>query len=58
MYIIASDFFEKDDKYYLKLEIHVVCREFLAFKYVFIVFFETNQIIIYICSSEILETRV
>ena len=38
MYILASDFFEKDDKYVLKLEIRVVCREFLAFKYVFIVF--------------------
>ena len=39
---------------YLKLEIRVVCREFLAFKYVFIVFFETNQMIINICTSEIL----
>ena len=26
-------------KMYLKLEIHVVCREFSAFKYIFIVFF-------------------
>ena len=31
---------------YLRLEIRVVCREFLAFKYVFIVF-ETNRMIIY-----------
>ena len=40
------------------LEICVVCREFLAFKYVFIVFFETDQMIIYCCISEILKTRV
>ena len=32
MYILASDFFEKDDKSYLKLEIIVVCKEFLDFK--------------------------
>ena len=31
-------FFRKDDKYYLKLEIRVMCREFLALKYVFIFF--------------------
>ena len=37
MYIKTSNFFEKDDKYYLKLEIRVVCRKFLAFKYVFII---------------------
>ena len=30
----------------LKLEIRVACREFLAFKYVVIVFFETKQMII------------
>ena len=58
MYILASDFLENDDKYYLKLEIHVVCRNFLAFKYVFIVFLETKQMIIYICTSEIFKTRV
>ena len=34
MYILASEFFKKDDKYYLKLEIRVACREFIAFKYV------------------------
>ena len=46
MYTLASVFFEKDDKYYLKPKIRVVCRECLAFKYVFIVsFFETNQMI-------------
>ena len=33
MYILASDFFEKDDNTYSNLEIRVVCREFLAFKY-------------------------
>ena len=31
---------------YLKLEIRVVCREFLAFKYLITDFFETNQMII------------
>ena len=40
---------------YLKLEIRVVCREFLVFKSVF---FKTNQMIIYICTLEILKTRV
>ena len=56
---------------YLKLEIRVACSEFLAFKYVFIVifeekknakiylhFFETKQMIIYICTLEILKTLV
>ena len=38
MYILASSLFEKDDKYVLKLEIRVVCREFFAFKYIYIVF--------------------
>ena len=33
MYILASDFFEKDSKYYSKLEIRVVSRAFLAFKW-------------------------
>ena len=32
MYILASDVFEKTINTYLKLEIRVVCREFLAFK--------------------------
>ena len=45
-------FFEKDDRYIFKAKICVVCREFLAFKYIFIVYFETNQFIIYICTSE------
>ena len=40
---------------YLKLEIRVVCRYFLAFRYEFIVFFKTNHMIIYICTSEILK---
>jgi hypothetical protein len=52
MYILASVFFEKDKNTYSKLEIRVVCREFFfAFKYVVIVFFETKQMIIYICTS-------
>ena len=59
MYILASVFFsEKTINTYLKLEIRVACREFLAFKYVVIVFFETKQMIIYICTLEILKTRV
>ena len=32
MYILASDFFKKDNKYILKAEICVVGREFLAFR--------------------------
>ena len=52
IYILASDFL-KTIKTYLKLEIRVECRELLAFKYVFMVFFETNQMIIYICLSKI-----
>ena len=58
MYILASVFFEKDDKYVSKAKILVACREFLAFKYVVIVFFETKQMIIYICTLEIFKTRV
>ena len=38
MYILASKVFEYDDKYYLKLDICVVCRKLLTFEYVFIVF--------------------
>ena len=51
MYILSSDLFEK-------LEIRVVCRKLLAFRYIFIVFFETNHMIIHICTLEILKTRV
>ena len=40
------------------LEIRDVCREYYACKNVFIILFETNQMIIYICTSEILKTRV
>jgi hypothetical protein len=59
MYILASVFFSKKTiKTYLKLEIRVACREFIAFRYVVIVFFETKQMIIYIFTSEILKTRV
>ena len=42
---------------YLKLEFCVVCREFLAFKFTFIIF-DTNQMIIYICSLKILKTYI
>ena len=54
MQIITYDFFEKDDKYVFKAR----NLYFLAFKYVFLVFYKTNQMIIYICASEILKTRV
>ena len=57
MYILASVFFEKTINTYLKLEIRVACREFFAFKYVVIGFFETKQMIIYICTLEILNTH-
>jgi len=36
MYILASVFWKQTTNTYLKLEIRVVCREFLAFKYVVI----------------------
>ena len=58
MYILSSDFFEKEINTFLKLEIRFVCREFLTFKSVIFVFFETNQMIIYKFTSEILKTRV
>ena len=57
MYKLASFFFSKKTiNSYLKLEIHVVCREFVAFKYVVIVFFKTKPMIISIFTSEILKT--
>ena len=43
MYILASVFFKKTINTYLKLEICVACREFIAFKYVFILFFFPNK---------------
>ena len=52
LYIFVSDFFKKTINTYLKLEICVMCREFLAFKYAFVVLFESNQMIIYICTPE------
>ena len=51
MYIFLFDFSKNTIKTYLKLDIRVVCREVLVFKYVFIVFFETNQMIIKNVSS-------
>ena len=47
MYIFASDFFEKDNQYVFQAIKHSYCVEFLAFKYVFNVSFETNQMVIY-----------
>ena len=44
MYILASFFsLEKDDKYVFKARNSFVCREFLAFKYVFIIFFREKR---------------
>ena len=42
MYMLSSVFFKTMDTY-LNLEIRVVCREILAFKYVFIVFFSKKS---------------
>ena len=55
MYILASDFSEKTTNTYSKLENRVVCRVFLVFKYVFIVFFAKKQLLIYICTLKILK---
>ena len=55
MCILASDFLKKTINMQLNLEIHVVCREISAFKHV-LSFFETNQMIIFIC-IENLKTR-
>ena len=46
LYILASDFSTKMINAYLKLEIRVVCREFLAFKYYFYVFYEHLKLIL------------
>ena len=57
--ILLLIFSKKTINTYLKPEIRVVCRAFLAFKYVFIgVFFskQVSQMIIYNCISEILKT--
>ena len=43
---ITTVFLKKTINTYLKLEIRLVCREFVAFKYVIIFFFETKQMII------------
>ena len=56
MYILAPDFFEKDDNTHLKIEIRVVCREFVSPKYVLVVFLNNSDH--YICTSKILKTRV
>ena len=42
----------------LKLEICLMCRELLAFKYVFIVFSKQIGCFFYVCTSEILKSRV
>ena len=48
MYILAPTFFEKDDNMYLKLELRVVCREFLVFKYIHIYCFFSKNITDYL----------
>ena len=53
MYILAFYFFEKDDKYVFKARILCFVQKFLAFEYVFIIYFEKNQMVIYFCLSEI-----
>ena len=58
MFILASDFFEKDDKYVFKTRNSCCEQRILAFEYVLIDFCETNQMINYVCVSEILKTRV
>ena len=59
MYILTSDlFFKKTINTYLKLEIRVVCREFYPLNMSLLFFFETNQMLIYICTSKIIKTRV
>ena len=42
MYILAFVFSKKTINTYLKLKIRVACREFLAFEYVDIVFFQNK----------------
>ena len=59
VYLSICFFFSKKTiNMYLKLEICVACREFKVFKYEVIVFFEKKQMIINICTSEILKTRL
>ena len=50
MYILASDFLEKDDKFNLKLEICAVCGGIFSLK-IRIFRDKKNQMIIYICTS-------
>ena len=57
-YLGICSFSEKTIKTYVKLEISVVCREFIAFKYIFIFFQNKLWMIIYICTSEVLKTHV
>ena len=58
VYFSICFFSKKTINTYLKLEIRVACREFVAFKYVVIFFFETKQMIINICTLETLKTGV
>ena len=44
--------------HYLNLEMRVVCRKFLAFRNVFIVFFESNQMTIYFCTRNLEHSRL
>ena len=58
MYILASDFFEKDDKYVFKARYSCCMKGSLSLLIRIYRFFETNQMIIYICTSEIFSTHV
>ena len=56
MFILASNLFRKRRSIctYLRLDIHFVCGEFLAFKYIFFIFFKINQNIVHQKSSKLL----
>ena len=57
MYILASDIFEKDDIYVFKARNSCCVQGNFTFN-TYYVFFDSNQIIIDICTSEILKTRI
>ena len=58
MYILASDLFQKEDKYYLRLEICVVWGEFKALKIIFTVIFKTNLMIIIFVHQNLSTSRL
>ena len=58
MYILAFVIFEKDDKYIFEVRNSCCVKGIFSLLIRRYRFFETKQIIIYICTSEILKTRV